>query len=127
MHMPVWWPALMEYANSNAEQKVIIYGLYGALMSVPLSVVGQLFKLIPKVVLPRQQIPVIMVGITTIACWLVSYHLPQIDRAMLITWTGIGAAGSGKAHDKLVRPLVDEHIPNALERSGIRRPPSDDS
>lgn len=94
---PAVWSDYMRFVHSSAEVQGVVYGVFGLIVSVPAALLGQLFRVAPFV--PNAAIPSVMSAVMLSVAWLVSYHLPEIDRANLITAAGLGGLLSGAAHD----------------------------
>lgn len=91
------WQDYMRFVHSSAEVQGVIYGVFGLIVAAPAALFGQVFRYIR--VVPNASIPGIMAAVMLSAAWFVSYHIPMIDRANLITAAGLGGLLSGAAHD----------------------------
>lgn len=91
------WQDFMMFVHSSAEVQGVMYAAFGMVAAVPAALLGQVFRRMPFV--PNDKIPLIMGAVALASCWLVSYHIPMIDRANLITAAGLGGLLSGAAHD----------------------------
>lgn len=87
----------MRFVHSSAEVQGTFYIVFGMVASIPAALVGQVFKRVPFI--PDDKIPLVMGAILLASCWAVSYYVPMIDRANLITAAGLGGLLSGAAHD----------------------------
>jgi hypothetical protein len=109
------WVEFMTFVHSSAEVQGVMYGLFGMVVALPASLVGQLFKRVRQI--PNDKIPLVMGGILLASCWVVSFYIPNIDRANLITAAGLGGLLSGGAHDAVLNPAKV-----AIAESGIFKP-----
>lgn len=91
------WTDFMLFAHSSAEVQGVMYAAFGMVAAVPAALLGQVFRRLPFV--PNDKIPLIMGAVALASCWAVSYYIPMIDRANLITAAGLGGLLSGAAHD----------------------------
>lgn len=102
----------MRFVHSSAEVQGTFYIVFGMVASIPAALVGQVFKRVPFI--PNDKIPLVMGAILLASCWWISYQLPLIDRANLITAAGLGGLLSGGAHDQVINPAKA-----AVDKSGV--------